>query len=110
MPVAVCHNRRIHSHRVFNQTAKRGKDSVGWFYGFKVHLVVNDSGELLALRITLGNTDDRTPVPQMVKRLFGKLYGGKGYMSQQLFDLLFADGVQLVTQIRKNIKNKLIPV
>ena len=62
MPVAVCHNRRIHSHRVFNQIAKRGKNSVGWFYGFKVHQVLNDCGELLALRITPGNTNDRTPV------------------------------------------------
>jgi len=110
MPIAICHNRRIHSNRVFDKTAQRGKNSVGWFYGFKVHLVVNDCGELLAVQLTAGNVDDRTPVPKMVKKLFGKLFGDKGYISQKLFDLLFADGVQLVTKIRRNMKNKLMPI
>jgi len=110
MPIAVCHNRRISSHRVFAKTAERGKNSVGWFYGFKLHLIVNDEGELLAVRLTAANVDDRTPVPKLVKELFGKLYGDKGYISQKLFDLLFADGVQLVTKIRKNMNNKLMDV
>lgn len=110
MPIAVCHNRRIPSHRVFAETAQRGKNSVGWFYGFKLHLVVNDCGEILAVQLTPGNTDDRVPVPKLVEDLFGKLFGDKGYISQQLFDLLYADGVQLVTKIRKNMKNKLMPV
>jgi len=110
MPIAVCHNRRIHSHQVFGETAKRGKNSVGWFYGFKLHLVVNDCGELLAIQLTPGNVDDRTPVPKMVKHLFGKLFGDFGLISQPLFDLLFDDGVQLVTKIRKNMENKLMPI
>ena len=110
MPIAVCHNRRIHSHQVFDETAKRGKNSVGWFYGFKLHLVVNDCGELLAIQLTPGNVDDRTPVPKMVKNLFGKLFGDFGLISQPLFDLLFDDGVQLVTKIRKNMENKLMPI
>mgnify|MGYP000011694123 CR=1 FL=1 len=110
MPIAVCHNRRIHSHQVFLETAQRGKNSVGWFYGFKLHLVVNDCGELLAIQLTPGNVDDRTPVPKMVKNLFGKLFGDKGYISQPLFDLLFDDDVQLVTKIRKNMENKLMPI
>ena len=110
MPIAVCHNRRIHSHQVFDETAERGKNSVGWFYGFKLHLIVNDEGELLAVQLTAGNVDDRTPVPKLVKDLFGKLFGDKGYISQKLFDLLFADGIQFVTKIRKNMKNKLMPV
>jgi Transposase DDE domain len=62
-PLAVCHNARIHSHRVFDGRAARGKTSVGWFYGFKLHLVVNDQGELLAFCLTPGNVDDRHPVP-----------------------------------------------
>jgi len=110
MPIAVCHNRRIHSHQVFLETAQRGKNSVGWFYGFKLHLVVNDCGELLAIQLTPGNVDDRTPVPKMVKNLFGKLFGDKGYISQPLFDLLFDDDVQFVTKIRKNMENKLMPI
>ncbi len=110
MPIAVCHNRRIHSHQVFLETAERGKNSVGWFYGFKLHLIVNDEGELLAVKLTPGNVDDRAPVPEMVKKLFGKLFGDKGYISQPLFDLLFDDNVQLVTKIRKNMTNKLMDV
>lgn len=88
-PLIVCHNRRIHSHRVFKQLAKRGKNSVGWFYGFKLHLIVNECGELLAVKLTPATVDDREPVPDMTAGIFGKLFGDKGYISQKLFDLLF---------------------
>lgn len=81
----VCHNRRIHSHKVFKQVARRGKTSMGWFYGFKLHLVVNDRGELLAFRITPGNVDDRQPVPDLTQGLTGKLIGDRGYISHRLF-------------------------
>lgn len=74
-PIAVCHNRRIGQHRVFAGVAQRGKNSVGWFYGFKLHLVLNDRGELLACCLTAGNTDDRAPVSKLAKWLFGWLYG-----------------------------------
>jgi Transposase DDE domain len=104
----VCHNRRIHSHKVFEGCARRGKTSVDWFYGFKLHLVVNDCGELLNLRLTPGNVDDRRPVPELVKKLFGKLFGDKGYISQSLFETLFDQKLQLVTKLRKKMKNRLI--
>lgn len=104
----VCHNRRIHSHRVFEGCARRGKTSVDWFFGFKLHLVTNDCGELLSLRLTPGNTDDRRPVPELVKELFGKLFGDKGYISQTLFETLFEQGVQLVTRLRTKMKNRLV--
>lgn len=110
MKITVCHNRRINSNRVFSNIASRGKDSVGWFYGFKLHFIVNDQGELLAFRFTPGNIDDREPVPDIVKGLFGKLFGDKGYISQELFDLLFGQGIQLITRLRKNMKNKLMPI
>jgi len=77
--LAVCDNRRIHTHKVFQGLAARGKTSMGWFYGFKLHFIVNDRGEILALRVPAGNIDDRKPVPDLVKRLFGKLFGDKGY-------------------------------
>jgi hypothetical protein len=105
----VCHNRRIHSHKVFAGCAKRGKTSVDWFYGFKLHLVINDRGELLALRLTPGNVDDRRPVPELVKGLFGKLIGDKGYVSQPLFEALYGEGVQLVTKLKRGMKNRLMP-
>lgn len=106
----VCHNRRIHSNRVFKDLAKRGKNSIGWFFGFKLHIIINDQGELLAFKLTPANTDDRSPVPEMTRGIWGKLFGDKGYISQPLFDLLFKQGLQLITKIKKNMKNKLMPM
>ncbi|MDG4560895.1 MAG: IS982 family transposase [Candidatus Competibacter sp.] len=108
--LVVCHNRRIHSHKVFKQVARRGKTSMGWFYGFKLHLVVNDQGELLAFQITPGNADDREPVPELTRGLTGKLIGDRGYISSQLFHVLWERGLHLVTKIRRNMHNKLMPM
>ena len=108
-PLAVCHNRRIASHRVFAEQAGRSRNSVGWFYGFKLHLVINEEGELLNCCLTPANTDDRTPVLQLVKGLWGKLFGDKGYLGQTLFETLFAQNLQLVTKLRKNMRNQLLP-
>jgi Transposase DDE domain len=104
----VCHPKRIRGHRVFAADAKRGKTSMGWFYGFKLHLAVNDRGELLACCLTPGNVDDRKPVPRMVERLRGKLFGDRGYISASLTELLFEQGLHLITKVRKNMKNKLM--
>ncbi len=107
----VCDNHRIHNHKVFAALAERGKGSMGWFYGFKLHLVVNECGELLACQITPGNVDDREPVLALSKRLFGKLIADRGYISQALFEqLLDTFGVQLITKLRKNMKNRLMPL
>ncbi|HST90493.1 MAG TPA: IS982 family transposase [Ktedonobacterales bacterium] len=107
--LAVCRTPRIHQHRVFQVDARRGKTSVGWFYGFKLHLVVNDRGDLLAFCLTPGNADDRQPVPRLVRRLFGKLFGDKGYISQALAEQLFLEhGVQLITKLKKNMRNVLM--
>ncbi len=106
--IAVCRNLRIKQNKVFDGVAKRGKTSTGWFYGFKIHLIVSDTGEILAWRITLGNVDDRQPVPKMAQRLWGKLFGDKGYLSQSLTELLGAANVQLITKVKKNMKNKFV--
>jgi hypothetical protein len=106
--LVVCHNRRIRQHRVFAGLAERGKDSVGWFYGFKLHLVVTDQGDLLACCLTPANVDDRRPVLQMAQRLFGKLVGDKGYLSQELVARLLQQGVELLTPLRKNMKPRLV--
>jgi hypothetical protein len=109
-PLRVCHNRRIHSHRVFDGLAQRGKCSIGWFYGFKLHLVTSDTGRVVDFMLTPGNTDDRTPLKnsRFIKALFGKLYGDKGYISQALFEDLFAQGIHLMTKLRKNMKTNLV--
>ena len=107
----VCDNHRIHQHKVFLGLAKRGKGSMGWFYGLKLHLVINDRGEILACQITPGNVDDRKPVPMLCKRLFGKLIADRGYISQPLFEqLLETFNVQLITRLKKNMKNRLMPL
>jgi hypothetical protein len=106
--LAVCDPHRIPSHKVFVGWAERGKTSVGWFYGLKLHFIINDRGEVLALQLTPGNVDDRKPVPTLVKRLFGKLFGDKGYLSRPLADQLRAQGVELITRLKKNMKNQLM--
>ena len=104
----VCLNQRIASHKVFAGLAGRGKTSAGWFFGFKLHLVINDRGELLNVLLTPGNVDDRKPVPKLLHKLFGKVFGDKGYISRPLYELLRQTlGIQLVTKLRSNAKNRL---
>ena len=106
--LVVCHNRRIKQHRVFAGLAERGKDSVDWFYGFKLHVLVTDQGDLLACRLTPGNVDDRRHVPELAQRLFGKLVGDKGYLSNNLVARLLEQGVELLTPIKRNMKPRLV--
>jgi transposase len=102
-PLAVCDNCRIQQHKVFAATAKRGKTSTGWFFGFKLHLLVNDQGELLNLTLTTGQVDDRKPLLFLVTGLFGKVFADKGYISGPLADALRANGIELITKARKNM-------
>jgi len=99
----VCDNRRISSHRVFALEAGCSKTSMGWFYGFKLHLVINDTGEILDVELTAGNTDDRSPLPKFAEGLHGRLYADKGYISKDLRELLREQGVNLVYKVRKNM-------
>lgn len=106
--LAVCENLRIPQHRQFIGIAARGKTTLGWFYGFKLHLAVSDRGELLGWQVTPGNCDDRRPVPKLTKRLFGKLFGDRGYLSAPLKMLLREQNLQLITKVKKNMKNKFL--
>ena len=85
-PLKVCHNKRIFYNRVFNGIAERGKSTMGWFFGFKLHLIVNDKGEIINFVLTAGNTDDRNldMIQKLCQKVFGKLYGDKGYISHKL--------------------------
>jgi hypothetical protein len=104
----VCLNQRIASHKVFAGLAARGKTSTGCFFGFKLHLVINDRGELLNVTLTPANVDDRKPVPKLVRNLFGKVFGDKGYISQPLQELLRQTvGVFFITKLKSNSKNRL---
>jgi len=105
----VCHNRRIQRHRVFANLAARGKTSVDWFFGFKLHLVVNECGEILNFTVTPGNTDDRKPVPNLLQTLFGKVFADRGYVSKDLAqNLLDAYGIEFFAKPKRNMKNKLM--
>jgi len=106
--LAVCENLRILQHRQFTSLAARGKTGTGWFYGFKLHLIVSNRGELLAWQVTPGNIDDRRPVPKLTKRLCGKLFGDLGYLSEPLKILLKQQNLELITKVKKNIKNKFL--
>jgi len=108
--LAVCHPKRSGRHTGFAGLARWGRNSLGWGYGFKLPLVINDVGDLLACRLTVANGDDRVPVPALVAKVPGKVFGDRGYISQALFDTLFSQGVQLITTLRKDMKNKLVPM
>ena len=109
-PLRVCKNQRIHLHKVFKGIAQRGKCSMGWFFGFKLHLICNECGELLNFMITPGDVDDRKPLEYkaFVEFIYGKLVGDKGYICKELFDMLFVDGIQLLTKLRSNMKGALV--
>lgn len=108
--IKVCKNQRIHNHKVFKALAERGKSSMGWFFGFKLHLICNEKGELLSFYLTKGNVDDRNPkhIKNLTEQLFGKIYADKGYLSKALWEMLFADGMQLITKVRKNMKGHIM--
>lgn len=111
-PLRVCRNQRIHIHKVFKGIAARGKCSMGWFYGFKLHLICNEKGEILNFMFTPGDVDDRKPLEYkaFLKEIYGKLVGDKGYISQPLFERLFVDGIQLVTKLKSNMKGAMMSV
>jgi hypothetical protein len=111
-PLKVCHVRRIYSHKVFKFHAARGKSSTGWFYGFKLHLVINDQGEICSFFLTPGSVDGRNldVIDRLCRELSGKLFGDRGYISQALFEHLYQQGIRLVTRLRKNMKNKLMDI
>jgi hypothetical protein len=109
-PLRVCRNQRIHIHKVFRGIAKRGKCSMGWFFGFKLHLICNEKGELLNFMITPGDVDDRKPLEYnaFVEFIYGKLVADKGYISKNLFQRLFVDGIQLITKLKSNMRGALM--
>lgn len=111
-PLAVSHIKREKSHKTFKGLAQKGKTSVGWFFGFKLHLIINDLGQITAFVLSPGNTSDinRDVILKLTRGLWGKLFGDKGYISQKLTDELKEVGIELITKVRKNMKYKLLPL
>lgn len=109
--IPVCHNLRRYANKVFKGMATDGKGTMGWCHGFKLHFTCNDRGEIITFCLTGANVDDRNPKVWNVlaKELYGRLFADRGYISPRLFEDLFKDGIHLVTGIKVNMKNKLMP-
>ena len=103
----VCHIKREKQHKVFKGIAQKSKSTMGWFFGFKIHLIINDKGEILSFCFSRANVDDRDPqiMSIMTKEIFGKLFGDRGYIDQKLAEYLWNDGVELIYKRRKNMKS-----
>lgn len=110
--IKVCHIKREKQNKVFAGIATKGKSTLGWFFGFKLHIIINDKGEIINFVITQGNVDDREPLnsESFIKSVFGKLYADRGYISQKLRDILFVDGIHFVYKLRNNMKGGEIPL
>lgn len=106
----VCHNKRINRNRVFKGMAARGKTTMGWFYGFRLHLVINHKGQMIAAKITPGNVDDRKPVDALTRNLKGVIALDKGYISADLFQKLYSRGLKIIVGIKKGMRNMLMPL
>ncbi len=106
--IAVCHPKRTSRNKVFKGLAKIGKTTYWWFFGFKLHMVINEKGEIQGVTLTKGNVDDRKPVPNLTEKLIGLLFGDKGYIKKELFEKLFDRGLKLVTKVKKGMKNTLM--
>jgi hypothetical protein len=108
MGIPICHKKRAKRNKVFSGLASWGRSSVDWYFGFTLHLIINDKGEFLGFQVTPGNVDERKPVPDLARNLWGTLFGDKGYISQDLFEELLAHNLKLVTPFKKNMNNKLV--
>lgn len=108
-PIKVCDNHRISNNRLFSEYAKKGKSSMGWLYGLKLHLIINDEGEIISFCLTSGNIDDinEAVINSLTKEIFGKLFADRRYISSNLFQKLLERDITLVTKAKKNMKNKL---
>lgn len=110
--IPVIHNKRQYNMKVFKGIAEKGKSTMGWYVGFKLHLLCNEKGEILNFVLTKANVDDRNDdvINTLTDKVFGKLYADKGYISQSLFGKLWNDGIHIVTGLRSNMKQQLMPI
>ena len=106
--IEVCHIKREKGHKVFKGLATKGKNSMGWFFGFKLHLVINNLGEIMSCSLSKANVDDRKPVPKLVEALSGWLFGDKGYLGQSFMEKLKEQSIDIFTKVKKNMEKKVM--
>ncbi len=104
----VCHLRCSKSHKTFDEIAHYGRTSVGWFFGLKLHIVINGKGQLIAFKVTRGHRNDVKEAKSLLESLQGLAFGDKDYICKKLFDEPYQKGLKLITRYRKNMKNKLV--
>jgi len=106
-----CNIRRASSHKTLKLIAKKGKTGEGWFFGTKVHLIINPHGEIVSFYISSGNVADNNHdlIFTITKQIYGKLFGDRGYLLRpDIFEKLYQSGVHMITKIKSNMKNKLM--
>lgn len=106
----VCNIKREHQNKVFKDLAEKSKSTMGWFFGFKLHLIINDKGEIIDCKLTGARTDDRSVVDVLTQGLTGKLVGDKGYIKKSLAEDLLSRSLHLITKAKRNMKNSLMPI
>lgn len=104
----VCHLKRQRYHKTFESIAEFGRTSVGWFFGLKLHLVINDRGQLIAFKVTRGSRNDGQEAAPLLKNLEGLAFGDKGYLGKKICEELLTAGLKLITRKRKNMKQESI--
>ncbi len=108
--IKVCHSKREKRNKVFKGIVEKGRGSTGWFFGFKLHIIINERGQIIDFLITKGNVDDRQQLKDKTfhDEVLGRIFTYTGYIGKNLFEQLFVDGIHLVTKIKKNMKNTLM--
>lgn len=100
----VCGNKRIFTHEVCKGIANRGMSSMGWFYGFKLHIICNELMQILDYRITSGNTDDRDGLAMIWNHIFGIIVADAGYLGKNWQEEARKCGKHLFAAVRANMK------
>jgi hypothetical protein len=108
--IAVCKNYRIYSHKVFQGFAARSRTTKSWFYGLKLHLIINLEGSIVKASFSSGNRDDRKHFYSMTEGIFGKVFGDRGYISKKMFNDLWDKDIQLITRVKQGMKNMLLSI
>ena len=104
--LSVCRNQRIARHKTFRGLAERGKSSRERFFGFKLHIVINHKGELMAVCFTTGKRDDRKVLERLLTGLQGLAAGDKGYIGKAYAEILAENGLKVITKPKKNMKSQ----
>ena len=77
---------------------------MGWFYGCKLHVLVNAQGQLIQPQLLNGHTSNIKLLPKLAQGYVGKIFGSRGYISETLEDKLRTQDIELITYHRKKIR------